>query len=529
MTSTRKEVLSSIQSWVIGGREQDETTGTRAVSSIFQILGQLWILWISGLAGSGKSTIAHTIALWCAGLGLLGASFFCARTGGRSVVYRIFPTIAHQLSLSNPAFANQVNEAISANPDIHRSQPLKQLEKLIVEPLRTLKDTSLLPQVVVIDALDECCDTAVVSVILTALSTFADDLRPLKFVITSRPEPRIVKGFRDYTLLRQNTHTFPLNEIPPDIMLHDVSVYVDEQLGEIRNMYARDKTWPSLKKCNQLKALASGVFIVISTALKFIMDPDAADPEAQLDIVLSIVKPDESLPTAPLDELYQGVLDTAISSKSTKAKMAKVHSVVGALVLLRDQVSTGTLDSLLGLPEGTSKSTLEILSSVIALPKLDTGVIQIIHPSFPDFLVDSSRCTRADLLIKPETRHIVLAKRCLTTMIRVLECGTSVGQVSDPGHGNSDLRIQHTNEQFTAYIQYALRHWAYHLLGAEIDQEALALVNTFSQKHLLRWLEALILMDEAEIVVDVLQMARQALNVRLLPVLSDCSLLTSLF
>ena len=47
-----------------------------------------------------------------------------------------------------------------------------------------------------------------------------------------------------------------------------------------------------------------------------------------------------------------------------------------------------------------------------------------------------------------------------------------------------------------------------------MDEEALEFVNTFSQKHLLHWLEALSVMGEAEIVFDILKMARRALNVR---------------
>ena len=204
-----------------------------------------------GPAGSGKTTIAHTIAAWCDALGRLGASFFCARTGGRSVVHRIFPTIAHQLSVSNSAFANEVMKALSAHPDIHRSQPLKQLEKLIVEPLRAMKDAPPLPQVVIIDALDECHDEEAVSVILVALSQFVADLRPLKFLITSRPEDRIVRGFRYDPLLR-NTHSFPINQIPPEVMKKDIAVYVEAQFSLIPEA---DENWPGNEKKKTLVTL----------------------------------------------------------------------------------------------------------------------------------------------------------------------------------------------------------------------------------------------------------------------------------
>ena len=92
MADTREEILSAIQSWIIGALVQ----GKIGSSPLFSISMELAILWLHGLAGTGKTTVAQTIASWCDGLGLLGASFFCARTGGRSIIHRIFPTIAHQ-------------------------------------------------------------------------------------------------------------------------------------------------------------------------------------------------------------------------------------------------------------------------------------------------------------------------------------------------------------------------------------------------------------------------------------------------
>ena len=54
---------------------------------------------MNGLAGTGKSTIAQTIAERAFADGELGASFFCSRDfGDRSNLQLIFPTIAVQLA-----------------------------------------------------------------------------------------------------------------------------------------------------------------------------------------------------------------------------------------------------------------------------------------------------------------------------------------------------------------------------------------------------------------------------------------------
>ena len=49
---------------------------------------------------------------------------------------------------------------------------------------------------IVIDALDECDDTAATSVILSFLADNVHRIPSIRFFITSRPEPHIRMGFR---------------------------------------------------------------------------------------------------------------------------------------------------------------------------------------------------------------------------------------------------------------------------------------------------------------------------------------------
>jgi hypothetical protein len=63
------------------------------------------IYWLNGLAGTGKSTIAESVAQLAAKDGLLGASFFCLRDEvERSDTSLIFPSLALQLSDTKPLF-----------------------------------------------------------------------------------------------------------------------------------------------------------------------------------------------------------------------------------------------------------------------------------------------------------------------------------------------------------------------------------------------------------------------------------------
>jgi len=63
------------------------------------------ILWLNGLAGMGKSTIAQTIAERMFADNRLGASFFCLRGfEDRSNLQLVFPTLAFQLAQKYPDF-----------------------------------------------------------------------------------------------------------------------------------------------------------------------------------------------------------------------------------------------------------------------------------------------------------------------------------------------------------------------------------------------------------------------------------------
>jgi Cdc6-like AAA superfamily ATPase len=111
------------------------------------------VFWLNGLAGTGKSTIAQTIAERVFADGRLGASFFCSRGfEDRSNLQLIFPTLAFQLAQKYPAFRSSLVPLLQSNPDVVHESLQDQMQKFLVEPLRSADIST----VIVIDALDEC-------------------------------------------------------------------------------------------------------------------------------------------------------------------------------------------------------------------------------------------------------------------------------------------------------------------------------------------------------------------------------------
>lgn len=131
------------------------------------------IFWLSGMAGTGKSTVARTIAHSFAKSKQLGASFFF-RKGDEDLgnAKRFFTTIAMELMASLPEMRPGIKEAITLDQQLSTRTLGMQFEKLIRSPLEQMKQARhLRPQrIVVIDALDECEQDGDILEILRLLS-----------------------------------------------------------------------------------------------------------------------------------------------------------------------------------------------------------------------------------------------------------------------------------------------------------------------------------------------------------------------
>jgi NACHT domain len=187
------------------------------------------VYWLSGVAGSGKSTIAQTFAIRSSSSGRLGASFFCSRDfEDRRDIHLIFPTIAYHLAHQNAEYRAHLIPVINSNPDIGYESLEIQLKELIVQPLKLAGISAT----IVIDALDECEDKEPASAILSILARYIDDIPFVKFFITGRPELPIRSGFR-LPLLRPHTEVFQLHEVDRVSVDQDIELYLATRLSEI--------------------------------------------------------------------------------------------------------------------------------------------------------------------------------------------------------------------------------------------------------------------------------------------------------
>jgi hypothetical protein len=213
--ATRVDLLRQIQNWA----QQRES------KSVF---------WLSGMAGTGKSTISWTIAKWLVGQGHvgvvdLGASFFFKRGGGdRGSVSRFFSTITRQLVLKIPGLDGLIAKVTTADPFIFDKALGEQFDKLIYQPLRKVNVTprGCSTMIVVVDALDECENERGIKTIINLWSRLPHITTiKLRLFLTSRPDLPIRLGFKNISVDAYQDIVLQ-DAVPHTTIQQDISIFL---------------------------------------------------------------------------------------------------------------------------------------------------------------------------------------------------------------------------------------------------------------------------------------------------------------
>ena len=362
------------------------------------------VLWLGGPAGTGKSTIAQTIAENLSKTHQLAASFFFSHERpGRNTANHFWPTIAFQLAMTTPELRTRIGRAVEDDPAIFLRSPVDQMEKLIVGPLSSFK--SLPACVVVIDALDECEGRGACDILRSVSQLINDHHIPLRILVTSRAEPHICNHVQSPEF-QHICQPISLNEsFPPG---HDIHLYLRRGFDDIitRHPYTMRNIpapWPSPNEIERLVTRSSGLFIYASTVLRFIGDEDHR-PTDQLEAILNAPR---STPLTELDRLYHHILST--STTSTHSSL--LRRILGCLLIAGEPISSIEIENLLSLRQGDVGFTLRRMHSVISVPDSPSQAVTLIHSSFADFLFSSERA--GTYYQDPAQSHLDLARACL--------------------------------------------------------------------------------------------------------------------
>ncbi|KAK7676671.1 hypothetical protein QCA50_020353 [Cerrena zonata] len=462
LQGTRDAVLEKLTDWAINinGSEQN-------------------ILWLHGLAGTGKSTIARTLSDHLGDLGRKGAFLFFER--GKTDRDALIQTLAAQLAHSDSLLKYHICKAIDQDRNIVNTGLEKQFKHLILNPLTEAADSLHGPIVIVFNALDEYGDVNTREILLSLIINHFTQLpNTFRFLITSRRESDIETAFSEImsiSLMEIDDATSAIRSYLLSRLTHipEMKVILESDCNSWR--------WPEKTNMDHLVYMSEGLFIWASTLTNFLFG--AADPAERLEGILSS---GSNAYVQGLDALYDTVLG-AHYDWGDKGVAERFQSIVGIALFHPDSLSDVDIDQFLGLSDRKSCGTF--FKAFRSLFDYDPGKpIRPLHASFRDYLTDEkhSKGKPWSLAGFDADRHLAMC--CFRVMSKQLHfniCNFETSDCQNTDYPDLNERIE---KNISPVLRYASSHWTGHLRRVKASTPDLqGALESFSKKQIFFWLE----------------------------------------
>ncbi|KAF9059818.1 WD40-repeat-containing domain protein [Rhodocollybia butyracea] len=459
------------------------------------------ILWLSGVAGAGKSTIATSISQYFRELERLGAFLFFTRN--KSDPADVIRTIAFHLARSNTYVASAICDAIDKDPALIDSPIHTQFQKLLLTPLITSQSHIHGPIVVVLDALDECGNAESRRTLVSLISNEFPKLPPaVRFFITSRPDSDIASKFENQIKIAKH-----LLDITIPSGLADIRIYLDNEVGELRKQQKLGSTWPGELKMDALTKHSSGLFIWASTAAKYLLH--AYDLDQAIESLLN-----KGLTT--LDDLYAGALEVA-GPWSDPTFVREAQAALSVVILGKTPVSAAMIDALL-VPKHSSSCIFDRLGCV--LQWAPGQHVKILHASFSDYLTDHGRSGGEPWFIDPSILEPQIARGCLHILKKELQFNICRFEDSHIYTTKVPDLSERSTASISPHLLYSSLHWGSHLAVIGSASPGLAGISSATPllpdglltdlkdlmyTKFLFWLEIICIQQKVVLAIDVLE------------------------
>ncbi|KAG8724331.1 hypothetical protein FRC09_020064 [Ceratobasidium sp. 395] len=459
--NTRGMILEGLQNWASDPRSSK-------------------VYWMNGMAGTGKTTIAYSFCSRLEESRQLAASFFCSRSLSECQdVSRITPTIMYYLALLCPPVKEVLSRMLQNDPTTGTRGVITQIERLMSEPLREVKN--LIPAgllVVVIDALDECSGYDSTRLFLRSLLHFAGDL-PIKFFVTCRPDGVLLNQLSSgdgtsHSLLH-------LHNIEQSLVQADIETYLETELGALA----------SEDQILNLTSQSGKLFIYAATAVRYIGRGNLSiDHQRRLEVLLGLGLNSSRKLHEPLDMLYTRILESALDNEGLEDwDRENIELLLHTVVCAREPLSVESLTCLLKLRD-TSQAlqAIEPLRSVLHVDE-HSGLVSTLHASFPDYMLADRRSAR--FFCNQDSHHELLSRRCFETMKKTLRfniCSFDTSYILDKDIPDLMSRIDHS---IPPHLFYACRYWSEHLILTADSSILSDFVSEFLRRQVLFWAEVM--------------------------------------
>ena len=491
MAGTRVKVLEDIIKWANDSSE---------IPPVF---------WLTGQAGSGKTTIAYTIAKRFEKEGnsdsdqytILGANFFCSRQFEETQEQtRILPTIVYQLARKCIPYAEALY--VADKLDAVHYDVSAQLRDLLVGPWQdseVIRGPDLAPYLIVIDALDEIMGgrgSAFLRDLLKAIHEY--DLRGFKFLVTSRPDPDIIK------LCESNTAkaVCRLQDLPTEEAKSDIKTYLKDKLEMLDGS-------PEL---DELVQQADGLFIYAATVVKYLTPHRPITVQEQSNTLKDLLKlASASDTTFLIDALYRQIMRDAFSRFEDEVLSRRLR-ILHTFLCTVERTSISIVAALVA--EGQGDVTRAVAEDLHAVLYTQGDHVFWFHASFPDFIFSPARSNFDNFAFscnKP-AHHNLLGESCF----RVMKSGLrfNMGDIKSSflfDSDNAESLSEKVHDNINAALRYSCHHWIHHLPSPHLTNtdNLRSCISDFLQIRVLFWIEAMNLLGLRNRCAPILQHVRE--------------------
>ncbi|KAJ3740198.1 WD40 repeat-like protein [Lentinula detonsa] len=432
LEGTRTAIIEEISQWIRA------TNGSQA-------------LLLCGEAGTGKSTISHTIgskfehqlgAFFC-----FDRTFAAARTPSNALC-----TIAYRLGIKFPKIAIKLLAIIQANPNILESTNILELwTALIVDPAQVMAHSGQ-QVLIIIDALDESGkreDGPRVQLLSLLFDRLHELPEGFHVFITSCPESDVIGHLQSKEVL--DTHPIQVQ------YMSDIQDTNDDINQYVCSRMMKDGVSGKLKEheCKILAERSGGSFqwaAIVCTSL-IGQGRGGISISKRFERFMGL-NPSSANDLDALDELYGFILNDALDVHDEDV-MTGYRSIMSQVLAAFEPLSQATLQRLQTEDdEDTVSGVLSFLGSLFTgISKSDSVQVWPVHTSVLDFLLDEKRSKR--FKIDLGQGHELLAKGLFHVMFKNLHF--NMGNLESSYIMNSEIEDLETklSNTLTPEIIYA--------------------------------------------------------------------------
>ncbi|KAF5614968.1 vegetative incompatibility het-e-1 [Fusarium sp. NRRL 25303] len=476
-------------------------TQTRAIQYIHDWIneGEKALLWIYSHAGTGKSTLARTIARELTETSQIAAGYFFKRgDASRNDVSRVFPTIASQLMSTIPRYESLLRKSVTAskNPDIQTMRLDDQFKVLIKGPLSEIGIISS-TKVIIIDALDECTNLIEASKITKLLCSLGDS-NTLRFrlLVTSRDENQVRKAIENQVHESLQLATTFRND-----NVSDIRSILRLGFQDIRKETEIEHVWPTHEQFEvilQRSINPSPLFIYAATFLRFLDEgKEMCTSEKRLEWWI-----DQNPSTAGMSQL-EGLYTTVFENLDRNKKdgmsglladeeKKDLRTVLATVVLAVEPLSIEAIASISRIDLGTTRGLLKCCCAVLEISDDNKEPVKTVHKSFSDFLLRKDPLKRSWFHADEMESHDHIAEGCMSLLQTLRK---DICDFNDPGVSRESIDPQTIDRHIPKSLQYASSYWWHHLQrGNKRDHSYESLIQIL-KSHFLHWIECLSILD----------------------------------